>query len=129
MRQAARNFLNLRLRLIAGLFGLYRQTGFLAKARDWSDQLESELPSDGRIAPEVLSTADQLAIVYVWLELDRRTPAETLARGLVDICHAALDKSAESLRALASVDAGLGDVLLRADQAEQAHTLYAQVGS
>ena len=118
---------HLRLRLIAGLFALYQRIGYFAKARDWSDRLASELPADGRISTEVLSPRNQLTIVYVWLELDRRGPSEVLARGLIETCRARAVQSALSAECLSDVSAaevGLGDVLLRADQPAQALALY-----
>ena len=118
---------HLRLRLIAGLFALYQRTGYFAKALDWSDRLASELPANGRIATEVLSPRNQLTIVYMWLELDRRVPSEILARGLIETCRARAAQSALSAECLSDVSAaevGLGDVLLRADQPAQARALY-----
>ena len=118
---------HLRLRLIAGLFALYQRTGYFAKALDWSDRLASELPANGRIATEVLSPRNQLTIVYMWLELDRRVPSEILARGLIETCRARAAQSALSAECLSDVSAaevGLGDVLLRADQPAQAQALY-----
>ena len=120
-------FPNLRLRLIAGLFELYDQSGYLAKALDWSDQLEGILPADGRIATEVLSLYDQVSIVYVWLSLDRGMLSKTLARGLVETCRAGLAQSGDSAERLQGVSAAevvLGDVLLRADQPDKARELF-----
>jgi tetratricopeptide (TPR) repeat protein len=118
---------HLRLRLIAGLFRLYHETGYVAKALEWSDRLASELPADGRIATEVLSLPDQHDIIYLWLDLVRNRPSEILARGLFETCHAKLEQSAsdaDRLGDLAAAEVCLGDVMLACDKPEHAQELF-----
>ena len=118
---------HLRLRLIVGLFRLYLETGHFAKALDWSDQLANELPADGRIATELVSLDDQIAIVDLWLKLERRELAEKLARGLVETCRAGLAQTAGNAKQLGDISVAelcLGDVMRRDDQPNEARALY-----